>query len=294
MIGTYTDSVAPGTLVNRATQAKSYITFAVYYGFQPLFPTSTDICMYTQFLKNSFAAPTTVKNYLSGAKTWISEHGGSISAFSSFEYGQLSSGLSKRSQHVPARAAPLTWEHIRAIASFMDQTVGVPLSAKPCLLIAYHTFLRSGNLLSPTMTAWGGAHTLLARDVTVSDQGLQISIRSTKTKTDPTPVTTIIPFHEDPVLCPVAAWIKYQHYIKPWTLGSAFLTDAGLPLTPRHIVGFMRLALRDFKDLLPARITMHSLRRGAAQNAAASGLSINEIKHLGMWKSDSGVAPYLL
>lgn len=293
MIGSYTDSVAPGTLQNRATQARIYVTFAVHYGFDPRFPSSTDVCMYTQFLKNSYSAPTTVKNYQSGAKTWIAEHGGNLVPFSSFEYNQLSAGLTKRSQHVPTRAVPLSWEHLRVIASFLDHTPSFPLSAKPCLLIGYHTFLRSGNLLSPTMSAWGGAHTILARDIIVCDQGLRISIRSTKTKTDPTPVSTIIPWQNDPLMCPVAAWIKYQHKIKPWILGPAFLTDVGLPLTPRHLVGFMRLALQDYKDLPPGRISMHSLRRGVAQNAVASGLSLDQIKHLGMWRSDSGVSPYL-
>lgn len=68
MMDSYSDSVTPGTLSNRATQAKLYVTFSVLYNFEPLTPISTDLCMYLQFLKNSFSAPTTIKNYLS--KTW--------------------------------------------------------------------------------------------------------------------------------------------------------------------------------------------------------------------------------
>lgn len=286
--------MAPGTLANRLTQARAYITFAVYYGFHPLNPSITSICMYIQFLKNSYAAPTTIKNYLSGARTWIVEHGGNVSSFMSFEYRQLTSGLVKRSSHVPSRAAPLTWEHIRVIAAFMDTTPSIPLSAKPCLLIGFHTFLRSGNLLSPTMSTWGGAHTISARDISVCDQGLRISIRSTKTKSDPTPVTAVIPWQDNPVLCPVSSWMKYQHLINPSILGPAFLTDSGLPLTPRHLIGFMRLALRHCKDINPARVSMHSLRRGAAQAAVAAGHNIEQIKQFGMWKSNSGLAPYLI
>lgn len=294
MIGSYSDSVAPGTLVNRFTQAKLYVTFSVYYGFDPLSPSSTDVCLYTQFLKNSFSAPTTIKNYLSGVKTWLGEHGGDLSSFSSFEFHQLSSGLAKRSRHVPQRAAPLTWAHLRIIANFLDTTPGVPLSAKPCLLIGFHTFLRAGNLLSPTISSWGGAHTIRTKDISLSDEGIHISVCSTKTKTDPSAVTTVIPWLSDHLFCPATSWFKYQQRVKPWTLGPAFLTDAGLPLTARHLVGFMRLALKDVKDIDPARVSMHSLRRGAAQAAALDGLSIASIKERGMWKSDSGVAPYLL
>lgn len=294
MLGTYSDSVSTGTLSNRFTQVKTYVTFAVYYGFEPLCPSSTELCMYVQYLKNSFAAPSTIKNYLSGSKMWISEHGGDLTGFSTFEYHQLTSGLNRRSQHVPIRAAPLTWDHIRTIASFLDATPNVPSSAKVCLLVGFYTFLRSGNLLSPTITSWGGAHTLLARDIWICDQGLHVSIRTTKTKKHQSPLTTIIPWQDDPLVCPASAWHRYQEKIKPWILGPAFLTDNGLPLTPRHLVGFMRLALQDSKDIDPGRVSMHSLRRGAAQSAVAAGVDIDTVKHLGMWKSDSGLAPYLL
>lgn len=293
-MGSYHDSVARGTLANRLTQAKLYVTFSVYYGFAPLFPSSTDLCMYLQFLKNSYSAPTTIKNYLSGARTWLAEHGGDTSSFLSFEYHQLVSSLTKRSHHVPQRAAPLTPSHLRIIVDFLDATPGVPLGAKPCVLIGFHTFLRGGNLLSPTMSSWGGPHTICARDIWLSDEGLVVQVRSTKTKSDPSPVTSIIPWQDDPVMCPVAAWLRYQQRIKPWILGPAFLTDSGLPLTPRHLVGFMRLALQGVPDLDPARVSMHSLRRGAAQTAAHSGLDINSIKERGMWRSDSGLAPYLV
>lgn len=293
MLGSYTDSVAPGTLANRLTQAKLYVTFSVHCGFSSLAPSSTDICMYTQFLKNSFAAPTTIKNYLSRARTWLAEHHGNLSPFSSFEYNQLLSGLAKRSQHVPLRAAPLTLGHLRTIAEFLDSTPSAPLGAKPCLLIGFHTFLRSGNLLSPTISSWGGAHTICARDITLTDEGLLVRVRSTKTKSDPSPVTALIPWQNDPIMCPAMSWFKYQQQVQPWILGPAFLTDSGLPLTPRHLVGFMRLALRDAKDIDPAKVSMHSLRRGAAQAAVHGGLDISTIKELGMWRSDSGLAPYL-
>lgn len=294
MLDTYSTSVTPGTAANRLTQAKTYICFAVLYHFNPLRPSSSQLCMYVQYLKNSFAAPRTVKNYLSGARTWMGEHGGDLTPFSSFEYQQLSSAIPKRSQHVPNRAAPLTWAHIKTIVSFLDSTPGIPLSVKPCILIGYHTFLRSSNLLSPTMATWGGPHTIMVQDLLLQDQGLEISIRSTKTKSDPTPVKSILPWSDDPQYCPAMAWFRYVTTIKPWALGPAFITDNFQPLTPKHVVGFMRLALKNCKELVASKISMHSLRRGAAQSAAQLGLPLDAIKERGMWRSDSGIAPYLL
>lgn len=294
MLESYGQSVAPGTAANRLTQAKAYVRFSLIYHFDPLRPSGTNMCMYMQYLKNSFSAPTTVKNYLSGARTWVGQHGGELSAFTSPEYHQMSIGLNKRSQHVPSRAAPLDWDNIRIIIDFLDTTPGIPLGIKPCVLIGYHTFLRASNLLSPTMSAWGGPHTLSVKDLRLSDAGLEISVHSTKTKSDARPVKTLIPWGHDPIFCPTSAWLKYLHKIRPWCLGPAFLTDAGSPLTPRHVVGFMRLALRGSKELAPGTISLHSLRRGAVQSAAKSGVSHDAIKERGMWRSDSGVAPYFV
>lgn len=294
MLGSYTDSLAPGTAANRLTQAKTYITFSILYCFNPLCPSSVQACMYIQYLKNSFAAPTSVKNYLSGARSWIAEHGGDVSSFSSFDYQRMTTSLTKRSQHVPSRAAPLLWNHIKIIVGFLDSTPRVPVGIKPCILIGYYTFLRSSNLLSPSMTTWGGPHTLSVRDLTLLDQGLQISVHSTKTITDSAPIKTVIPWAADSTYCPAMAWFKYLHKVRPWPLGPAFIGDDHQPLTARHVVGFMRLALKDCKDIIPAKVSLHSLRRGATQSAAQEGVPINVIKEMGMWRSDSGIAPYLL
>lgn len=293
MLSSYHDSISSGTATNRLTQAKSYVAFAVAYQFQPLRPSSTDLCMYTQYLINSGYVPTTVKNYLSGAKTWLSEHGGEIFPFTSFEYLQMYNGISKRSTHIPMRAAPLTWAHIRLIVDFLDLYPHTPRAAKPCILIGFFTFLRSSNLLSPTMSAWGGPHTILAQDIMVAEEGLHISVRTTKTKAGGLPVTTTIPWQDDHHYCPASAWMEYAARTQPWILGPAFLTDQHLPLTARHLVGLMRLALKNCDDLDPARVSLHSLRRGATQCAVSAGLSMDQIKEKGMWRSDSGISPYL-
>lgn len=293
MLDSYATSIAPGTAKNRTTQAKAYLKFALSYDVPILHPSVTQVCMYIQFLVNSFTAPTTVKNYLSGARSWIVEHGGDTSAFNSQVTAQLSKGVTKRSQHVPNRAEPLSWEHIRHIIDFINLVPGVPLSAKPCILIAYHTFLRSSNLLSPSTGVWSGPHTLLAKHLRISDRGLHVSVITTKTKFDPAPITTIIPWNNDPVYCPVQAWMRYATARRPCPVGPAFVTDNHLPLTPRIIVGVMRLALQNYQGICVDNVSIHSLRRGAAQYAKNLGIPVETIMERGMWRSRSGIAPYL-
>lgn len=293
MWDSYSSSVAPGTSANRMSQAKAYLKFALIYEVPVFNPSVTHISMYAQFLVNSFAAPATVKNYLSGARTWIAEHMGNTAAFSSNELSTLTKSFAKKSQHVPSRAEPLLWHHVRYIVDFLNTVPKVPLSAKPCILIGFHTFLRASNLLSPSSASWGGPHTLLAKHIRISDRGLHVPVFSTKTKFDPTPVATIIPWNNDPVYCPVQAWLRYVTARRPCPVGPAFVTDEHSPLTPRHVVGLMRLALQDFQGINIEKVTVHSLHRGASQEAKNSGVPIEQIMERGMWRSRSGLAPYL-
>lgn len=249
--------------------------------------------MYLQFLTNSFPAPTTVKNYLSGARTWITEHGGDVSSFHSPLLEQMSRGLTKKSSHVPVRAQPLLWVHVRHIIDFINTVPNIPASAKPCILIGFHTFLRASNLLAPSTGIWSGPHTLLAKHLRISNMGLHVTVITTKTKLDPNPVTTIIPWNNDPVYCPVQAWLRYVTLRRPCPVGPAFVTDNHMPLTPRLIVGIMRLALQTVPEIQLEKVSLHSLRRGAAQHARNSGVPIENIMNRGMWRSRAGLAPYL-
>lgn len=293
MLDSYKDSVAPGTLNNRMRQAKSFVKFSVLYNFDPLQPTDTHLCMYAQFLKNSHSSPQSVKNYLSGAKTWVAEHGGLTQPFLSRDLDQLTKGFVKNSNHVPMRAAPLNVNHLFMIAEYVQANPFVPRSVLPCIIIGFKCFLRSSNLLSPSTDSWGGPHTLLSRDITLLKDSLLISIRSTKSKSDNRPEIFSLEKELDSRLCPVRLWTEYVRAVNPWAYGPAFLTNDLRPLTARHVVVAMRAALDAATDLDPGRVSLHSLRRGAAQDALEKGLPLPQIKTLGLWKSDSGIKPYL-
>lgn len=293
MAASYSSSVAPGTAANRKRQAEDYITFALQYQVPYLSPTVTHVCMYAQRLANSHASPNSVKNYLSGAKTWVGEHQGNIQAFFSPQLNQLVKGFVKNSLHVPQRAAPLAPHHLQTICNFLDTYQSVPLGIKPAILIGYSCFLRSSNILSPTISQWGGPHTLLAGDITLNYSGLSIYIRSTKTRSAREGISFDLPRSDNLKFCPVAAWERYLAVINPWALGPAFIHTNRRPITPREVVALMRLALQDSPDISAARVSMHSLRRGATHTAVDKGLPLEEIKKRGTWKSNSGIRPYL-
>lgn len=293
MAASYHRALAPGTIANKKKQAQEYLEFAIMYNVPYLAPSITHACMFAQHLANKHAAPGSMKNYLSGAKSWVLDHGGSAAAFASHQLNHLVKGLTKNSGHIPTQAPPLGPHHIRAICDFLDRSSEAPLSAKPAILIGFTCFLRSSNILSPSQLEWGGPHTLLAMDVKSSSEGLLVFIRSTKTRADPKGLAFSIFTKPGDPYCPVTAWTHYKAAVNPWALGPAFLDNNGLPLTPRHLVGLMRLALKDHSDIDAMQVSMHSLRRGATHTAVDLGLTLETVQTRGTWKSREGMRPYL-
>lgn len=223
--------------------------------------------MFGQFLANKHAAPTSIKNYISGARTWIEEHRGDNRAFHSHQFSQILKGFVKNSTHIPRQAPPLTVRHIKLICSFLDGSNQVPLSIKPAILIGYSCFLRASNLFVSTMLEWAGPHTLLAGDNRVLPSGLSVIIRSTKTRNKSHPLIFEIPKGSEGLTCPLRAWLRYQQVVKPPPFGPAFISSTGLPVTSRQVVALMRIALQLETDIDYNRVSLHSLRRGATQTS---------------------------
>ena len=71
----------PGTQQNLKTQLRSYLLFCAYYDFDPFPCHSETLCDYLCFLSHSLVSTASVKNYLSGLKTWSRLLGHNMSAF---------------------------------------------------------------------------------------------------------------------------------------------------------------------------------------------------------------------
>lgn len=291
MLQTYSGALAPGTYLNRLKQARCYLTFAVLYNVPYMSPSPVHICMFYQYLANRLSSISSVKNYISGARIWVVEHGGNPLAFSGYEHSTMIKALAKDSTHVVKRAFPLSIDHMGVIVAYLDSARNVPLSIKPCILIGYSCYLRSSNLVSPNFVIFGGAHSLLTKHIIDKGDSLRVLIPSTKTRAVPYSVT--IPAMNDSRLCPVSAWRTYVRRVNPSPSGPAFLLDYSTPLTSALVVRLMRDALKGCRDVELSAVTMHSLRRGAAQQATRNGSPLDSIMDRGGWASKSGLKPYL-
>lgn len=293
MTQTIQRSLAPGTRKNRRVQAVLYLKFMIVYGFDYLAPQITDLSMYYQFLANTFPAPATVKNHLSGAKNWVQLHQGDARNFAAQEISMMSKSILEGSAHVPSPASPITPEDIKSICLYIDSMFNPHPAFKAAILLAFATFLRVSNVLSPTRTSWGRAHTLMARDIQAYETKLIVAIRSTKTRRHGLPHLLTVMAVPDIRFCPVAAWWNYYNTLQPCPLGPAFMLKEDTPLTPGPVVNLMRTALNKAGKPKSAKVSFHSLRRGGAQTAAKNGATQEQMMHHGTWKSTSGVEAYM-
>lgn len=289
---TYEAGVSQGTTANRKRQSELYLKFCVAYNVFYLSPLIIDLIMYIQFLKNSFASEISVKNYVSGARTWVLHHNGCVKSFDSIEVKQMFAGIDACSKHVPSPAYPLTASDIKTVCDYIDSTPQIPLAVKPCVLIGYTCFLRTCNLLAPSTQSWLGPHTMLASDIAVNSLGLLVYVRSSKTFNVKDSKVLQVYKVTDPKYCPVVSWLRYKSATDPCPIGPAFMIDNYTPLVSRNVVNILNQAL---KPSLPlnAKVTMHSLRRGGTQTAASEGASNEHLMSHGTWRSAKGLKYYL-
>ena len=124
-------------------------------------------------------------------------------------------------------------------------------------------------------------------DVTLTDDGLEVHIRKSKTGHR----RPAVPYAEDTDICPVLAW-------KRWRERSAIITGAAFRTIDRHDNLGRRMSGEAVADVitrcgqragLDHRLTGHSGRRGLATEARRKGARIEKIADQGGWKRTSPV-----
>lgn len=248
--------------------------------------------MFTQYLANSFSSPASIKNAISGAKTWISNHLGQAKAFDSPSVQELLKKFTKDSNHVPKPALPITEVELDIITRYIDSNPVIDCAVKPCILLSFYCMLRASNVISPSLSQWGGAHTLRVSDIILNQYGLLVIIRSTKTLNSPKPHSIQVLPSQVTHMCPVRAWARYVTAVKPPGNGPAFMLQNHRPLTVGPVVSVIRAALVSAGYVDCNRYSMHSFRRGSVQVAERLGVPHADIMEHGLWRSRSGLDYY--
>ncbi len=251
----------------------------------PLHPTPKHIAFYITFLNQKFKAPTSVYNHLSGAKTTLRDLGLNVEAFKHPLVALAKKGVARSSSHVPQQAPPFTPQLLATCVSRFKDGGHMALVLTASLLVSYFSMLRQSNIF---FTSSRSPHQLAFTDVQIKNEILYLTIRSTKTRHSLAQQFIMkLPSIKNTHYCPVKAWRAYTRVFKPPHQGPAFITPQGLPLPASTLLKAIRQALRDSNVPDASSITLHSLRRGAAQASALAGASIEQVMQAGTWASQS-------
>ena len=285
----FSAGIANSTRKTYNSGSNRYNRFCNDFGLTP-YPTSEDTLSYfVAFLFKEGLAPSSVKSYLSAVRhTQIALGLGDphLSAMPKLEYfikglWRLSPGQSRsRLPITPAilRCLRISWERSE---SYFD---GAMLWAAACMCL--FGFLRSGEVVVPSDSAFDVTSHLAAGDVRVDDTSnphfLQVNIKVSKTDPFRQGIFVYLGRTEADV-CPVASILAYMVVRGP-APGPFFRFADGRYLTRARFVAAVRAALRE-ASIDDSKYSGHSFRIGAATTAAQQGLPDSLIKTLGRWES---------
>ena len=218
-------------------------------------------------MANSFKSVASIKNYLSGAKTFLSQAGGDATPFQSPYLQNMLRGVARISLHVPQQAPPIPLPMFKAMCDLLQAIGGEASIARTALLIGYATLLRQSNLL-PSLSPASPMHTIIREDVLDEGTVLWVTINSSKTITSRQARVSIpVPFTGSRY-CPVTAWRHYTNALPLPPSAPAFMLEQSKPLTAYRLNSYMRATLAALNFPLAQKTTVHSLRRSGAQECA--------------------------
>lgn len=279
----------PGTYQNLKSQLKAYSLFCAYYRYK-LFPCSSHkLCEYVCFISRSLTSFASVKNYLSGLKTWSQILNFNVQAFSSSELRLTLRGLHNCNNHVPRSKLPLLPFDLMRIVQLLDRYDTLDACLWSFMTMAFFGMLRSSNLISRTPSCFNPSEQLTRKCVIFTSDGIKLCLSWSKTRQGHDYIHELpICRSSEPLLCPVRAYCNFISLVPGSGDDPVFCVPVKGKLEPvsKHSLQKRFRDMLILIDLDPASYSFHSLRHGGATLAAQAEVPEVLLKHHGDWRSD--------
>jgi len=232
------------------------------------------------------AKPDTAKSYISTIRSTHSERGFPSSVFNDPRIDLVIRGGKRTYGEGTKRIRlPLTASILLRILPQLRSTEQ-DINVKAALCVAFAAFLRCGEF---TWDTWSSTHHLvfLARRHVKFNLNNSVTLTLPSSKTDRNRVGVDIQLAPtSSPLCPIAALHELYSSSPRSPKDPLFSRTHGRPFTRHFLIQTIHRLL--LQAGIPTRgFSGHSLRKGAAVTAAANGMSRDDIKLLGRWKSDA-------
>ena len=281
----------PGTFKNLKTQLNTYLLFCEHFNRLASPIDQETLCGYACFLAEHFKSSGSVRNYLSGIKTWTVLLKFDVEEFYSPTLKMTLLGVEKLNTYIPKIRLPLEPAHLYSIYKVLDLSSIQNTVFWALLLIGFYGMLRKSQFANNSRNTFNPKEQLTRGDFQFTHEGLihVINIQWSKTRQKHNKIHQIpLKRIEDCVLCPVLAYSRMVKLIPALPQEPAF----GLPSTKKDICAFSKSDIdKMIKDVLAQchldtdQYSFHSLRRGGGTCASAAGCSDNEICTIGNWTS---------
>ena len=234
------------------------------------------------------AKPATAKTYLAAIRSYHVQNGFPLSAFNDPRIDLVIKGA-KRVYGVGVKKLrfPLTASILlRIINGTGCDEEGINVKAALC--VAFAAFLRSGEFTWNSPWTEKHHHTYLSRKHVTFNPNNSVTLTLPISKTDPFQRGTQIHLAPAPSspLCPVRSLkLLYNCYPRPPN-HPLFSCPFGFPFSKQFFLTKLHELLLQ-AGIPTLGFSGHSIRKGAAVTAAINGISRDNIKLLGRWKSDA-------
>ncbi|VDI01313.1 Hypothetical predicted protein [Mytilus galloprovincialis] len=279
----------PGTFKNLRTQLNTYLLFCEKF-CRSAFPVGQEtLCGYVCFLSDNFKNSGSVRNYLSGVKTWAILLNFDTEEFNSPSLRLTLSGIDKLNTNVPNTKLPFEPYHLNRMFEIIDMTSVQDAVMWAVIMISFYAMLRKSQFANNSRTTFNPKEQLTRGDIQITEEGLIIDIQWSKTSQKHKNIHQIpLKRIEDCVLCPVLAYSRMVSMLPALPGEPAF----GLSDSKGKICAFSKSDIDKILHKLLVRCGMdtsqysfHSLRRGGATCASAAGCTDSEICTIGNWAS---------
>ena len=253
------------------------------YSFNVFNPDLLSVLLYIQLLGNSYS-PGTVKNCISGGKTFLEDRGYDVTVFSSRIVRNMLTGIEKLSNHIPKSAPVLGIKVVKQVCDVLRLLSIEGKIAADVLLFGTVTFLRQSNFV---FTSTGCIqHIVKRKDLIFEGNTMWVNVPSTKTLSQSQSVS--IPVHRIPgsTYCPVNACIEAMRLVPSSPDNPIFLCPRTFSaLTAFQVTRLLRVALFILQHEDAGRATIHSTRHTGAAGCAAAGVDEDDVRKHGTWKT---------
>ena len=272
---------APRTRTGYGSAIKRFLSFTATYGLQPLPLTESLILRFVAHLHLEHLAPSTIKNYLAAVRAWVISIGLDEPTIWTPRV-HLACRAVARSHDPPRQALPITYHILSSMFSFLSSSHDHLLLAA-ALSLQYFACLRASELCPNSSLSIVPVRS----DISFCrpDSSLIMIYRCHSSKTSPHGFEVYVGCSGGPICSPCIM----HHFLTLYPLEPAaplFRFTSGIDLSYRLYNALIK-RLVQLAGLDPALYSSHSVRAGAATQAARSGLDPDSIKRLGRWRSQA-------